>query len=762
MPAAESGAPLAPLAFVDRLPPPLRRATTTVGPALAILVLQLVVWPVPAGVFARGVVVGLLGALVAVGMALIYRSNRILNFAQADLGSIPTTIAVLLITLSGLPYLLGLGIGLGAAVILGLVVELGVIRRFSHSPRLILTVATIGLTQLLVVGGLILAPWWWDTRPTTLRLQPPFDFRVDIDPIVFSANDLLAVILAPLAMVAIAVFLRYTAAGVAVRAAAERRDRAALLGIPVGRLQTIVWVIATVLAFLALYLRAGVLGLPFGFAGSFNVLLAAFAALMLGRMVNLPAIALASVSLGVLELAIDWNADSPLLIQPILALVIVVTLLLRRQSTSRVDADEVSSWQSVGEDRAIPPELAHLPEVQWVRWGIGAVIAVAVLALPLFLGAEDSLKISAVIIFALVGVSIVVLTGWAGQVSLGQMSFAAVGAVVAAKATSEWGWDLLLALVAAGLAGGVVALLVGLPALRLRGLYLAVTTLGFSLATWSYLLNPDVFDWIPDANQRIDRPPLLGRIDFDSPTGIYYVALAVFVVMVWVVAGLRRSRTGRVLMALRENERAAQSFGVSIVRAKLTAFATSGFVAAVAGGLLVHHQQVFSTNLYGTPESFAVFTASVVGGVGSVLGAVLGAVFLRGSQWLLPAERWQALASAAGVLLVLMILPGGLASLWTRVRDQYLRKVAERRGIVVPSLVADAAVDSPELAETRAATGAAALEAELATARRAAGADDGATNGSNGANGENVGPSGGARPGDPAANEPAHADGGAS
>lgn len=724
MPATAHAAPTAPIGFVDRLAPPARRVVTTAGPAVAILVLQLVVWPVPPGVFARGVVVGLLGALVAVGMALIYRSNRILNFAQADLGSIPTTIAVLLITLSGLPYLLGLGIGLLAAVVLGIVVELGVIRRFSSSPRLILTVATIGLTQLLVVGGLILAPWWWGTRPTSLRLQPPFDWRLDIDPIVFSANDLLAVVLAPTAMVAIALFLRCTPAGVAVRAAAERRDRAALLGVPVGRLQTLVWVIATVLAFLALYLRAGVLGLPFGFAGSFNVLLAAFAALMLGRLVNLPAVALAAVSLGVLELAVDWNADSPLLIQPILALVIVAALLLRRQSTSRVDADEVSTWQSVGEERAIPPELASLPEVRGVRWAIAATIALVAVVLPNLLGAEDSLKISAIVIFALVGVSIVVLTGWAGQVSLGQMSFAAVGAVVAAKATSEWGWDLLLALVAAGVAGGVVALLVGLPALRLRGLYLAVTTLGFSLATWSYLLNPDIFGWIPDANQRIERPPLLGRLDFDSPTGIYYVALAVAAVTTWFVLGLRHSRTGRVLMALRENERAAQSFGVSIVRAKLTAFAVSGFVAAVAGGLLVHHQQVFSRNLYGTPESFAVFIATVIGGAGSILGGVLGAVFFRGSQWLLPAERWQALATSAGVLLVLMVLPGGLASLWGTVRDLYLRKVAERRGIVVPSLVADVAPADADLASSAVAS-AERRTADLAAARAAAGGQDG-------------------------------------
>jgi branched-chain amino acid transport system permease protein len=161
------------------------------------------------------------------------------------------------------------------------------------------------------------------------------------------------------------------------------------------------------------------------------------------------------------------------------------------------------------------------------------------------------------------------------------------------------------------------------------------------------------------------------------------------------VLGMRRSRSGRVLLALRENERAAQSFGVGIIRAKLTAFAVSGFVAAVAGALLAHHQQNLSQTLYGTPESFSVFIASVVGGVGSVLGAVLGAVFLRGSQWLLPAERWQALASAVGVLLVLMVLPGGLASLWSRVRDLYLVRVAERRGIVVPSLVADVAEVAP-------------------------------------------------------------------
>jgi len=699
MPPADNDAgALRPLAVVERLPPPARRAVTTVGPAAVILLLVVVVFPVPAGVFARGIIVGLLGALVAMGMALIYRANRILNFAQADLGAVPTVLAAMLITAWSWPYLVGLGAGLAASVLLGLVVDLAIISRFTKSPRLILTVATIGLTQLLVVSGLLL-PLLWDERPQTIRLAPPFELSFEIEPVVFSANDLLALILAPLAMVAVAFFLQRTTWGTAVRAAAERRDRAALLGVPVRRLQTVVWVIATVLAFVALYLRAGVLGLPFGFAGSFNVLLAAFAALMLGRMVNLPAIALSAVALGVLELAVDWNAESPLLIQPILAVVIVATLLLRRRSTSRADADETSSWQTVGHDRPIPPELVHLPEVRWVRYALASLVAVVVLLLPNVLGAEDSLKLSAIIIFALVGVSVVVLTGWAGQVSLGQMSFAAVGATVGAKATSAWNLDLSIALVLGGVLGAAVAVVVGLPALRLRGLYLAVTTLAFSLATSAYFLNPQFFEWVPTQNDRIDRPELFGRIGYDSPTGIYYVALAVFALVVWMVLGMRRTRTGRVLLALRENEKAAQSYGISVTRVKLTAFAVSGFVAAVAGGLLAHHQQSVSPVLYGTPESFSVFIASVVGGVGSIFGAVLGAVFLRGSQWLLPAERWQALASAIGVLLVLMILPGGLASLWSRVRDLYLVKVADRRGLVVPSLVADVATAEVDLAE---------------------------------------------------------------
>ena len=116
----------------------------------------MIAFPVPAGVALRGVLIGLLTAMVSVGMALVYRANRILNFAQADLGYIPASLSVMIVITSGLPWLVAFGAGFAAAVALGAACELLIIRRFFRAPRLILTVATLGLTQLLAFGGLLL------------------------------------------------------------------------------------------------------------------------------------------------------------------------------------------------------------------------------------------------------------------------------------------------------------------------------------------------------------------------------------------------------------------------------------------------------------------------------------------------------------------------------------------------------------------------------------------------------------------------------
>lgn len=663
------------------------------GPVIAVFLVQQVLFPVPAGVFLRGIVIGLLTAMVSVGMALIYRANRVLNFAQGDLGYVPASLAVMIAVSTGLPWLLAFGAGLAAAAVIGALCELAIIRRFFRAPRLILTVATLGLSQLLAFGGLLL-PRLFDEKVRSQRVDPPFELTFSVDPLVFSANDVLVLVGAPLAMVCVGLFLQRTSLGIAIRAAADRSDRASLLGVPVKSLHTVVWAIAGVLAFLALFLRAGVVGLPIGSALSFGVLLRALAALMLGRMTHLPTIVASSLAIGVLEMGVDWNGflghRSPLLVEPVVAVVAIGALLLRRKDITRMVTDGSSSWSASDEVRPIPRELRRLPELRLVKWASVTVFTLGLLFLPHVVSTSTSLKVSVVFIYALVVASVVVVTGWAGLVSLAQVAFMAVGAAVGAYATKEWDLDLSLAILVAGLVGIVAAVIVGLPAARLSGLFLAVTTLGFGLATSAYLLNSRFFDWVPSG--RIERPDLFGRISLDSPTRIYYFALAVLVLVLAGLRGVRESRTGRVLLAIRENERGAEAFGVSATRAKLTAFAISGFVAAVAGAVFVHHQQAFDDGPYDPNLSIIMFTAAVIGGLGTLTGGVLGAIYVEGGFFLLPGD-WRYLSSSIGVLFVLLVIPGGLGSVVYRLRDLWLRWIAQRRGIEVPSMVADRRVD---------------------------------------------------------------------
>jgi len=285
-------------------------------------------------------------------------------------------------------------------------------------------------------------------------------------------------------------------------------------------------------------------------------------------------------------------------------------------------------------------------------------------------------------------VSLVVLTGWAGQVSLGAVAFLAIGAAVGGAVTSRLGWDLAIALLVAGVVGAAISIVIGLPALRIRGLLLAVTTLAFAQAVAVYGLNRAEFGWWLPLT-RIERPELFGLIPIASERQYYYFVLACLVLMLSVAKRLRRSRVGRVMIGVRENDRAAQAFGVSPVRAKLTAFAASGFIAAFAGAVFVHHQQRLGIEPYATEESLAVFSMVVIGGLGSLSGAILGAVYVIGSQYFLPPEL-SFFAGGAGLLIVLMTLPGGLGSLMYQARDAFLRWVAQRHAIMVPSLFADA------------------------------------------------------------------------
>ena len=664
------------------------RFVRCVAPAACVIAFQVVMYPIPWGLALQGVVIGLLGALVAVGMALVYRSNGILNFAQVELGLAPTVLSVSLITYSAVNYFLALAIGLAGAVLVGAVVELAIIRRFFRSPRLILTVATIGLSQLLV-GAALFIPQIWNEQPLPIIVHIPLSFQFTVNPLVFTADHVAAMVVAPLCLLGVALLLRYTSIGIAVRASAERADRASMLGVPVKRLETIVWVVAAVLSFVGIFLQAGILGVPVDAAFNYTVLLAALAALVLGNFVNLPTIALSAVALGVLQQAVLWDQiNDPQLIDAVLAVVVIVAIVVRRAGASRLAAASVSTWSMSDAVRPVPQELRRLSEVRIARVVLGALGAAAVLAVPWLLtgNAGDQLKATAVVVFIMIALSVTILTGWAGQVSLGQMSFVGFGGAVGAYCTQTLHLDLSLSLLAAGIAGAIVAAVVSLPALRRRGFLPAVITLAFAMASSAYLLNPQYFSWIPSGP--VTRPRLFGLLSLTSEPGYYYFAATCLALVVLGLRGIRGSRTGRILMALRENEQAAQSFGVPVLRAKLTAFAISGFIAGVAGCLLVHLLEAFNPLVFGPDQSVLVFITAVFGGLGSMLGAVIGAIVLQGGQWFLPAE-WQLLVSGAGVLLILMVLPGGLSDVVFRTRDYLLRRVAVRHGVLVPSLLED-------------------------------------------------------------------------
>ena len=646
------------------------------------LLLVQLLWGPPAGIVVQGALLGGLTALIALGIALVYRANRILNFAQGDLGAAPASLAVLLIVSSGASWLVGFLTGIVAAIALGAVVELAVIRRFFHAPRLILSVATIGLAQVLAGIGLLL-PQWFDVRLPPQSFPAPIDASFTVGTVRFGGNEVIAAVTVPLVCLLLAVFLR-TRVGAAVRGTAENADRAALLGIPVRRLETLVWVIAAMLAFLAVFLRAGIVGLPIGEVLGPAILLRTLAAAVIGGMERLPTIVVAAVALGIVEQSVVWGWGERSYVEPVLFVIVLAALLLTPAGRGLRSRIEPSTWRAVREPRPVPRELARLPEVRVVGIGAVVLVAVALVALPAFLSESRVNLVTVAVVYAVIALSLVVLTGWAGEISLGQMAFVGIGAAVAGSITTRWGWDLGFGTLGAGIVGAAIATLIGLPVLRRRGLTIAVVTLSFSLATTAWLLSPQFFgeghllDWLPPS--RIERPDVFGFVDVSSESRYYFLCLVALAISVVAVVALRRARTGRVFIAVRENELAANAFGINSRATTLVAFSISGFVAAFAGALFVHQQHGLELARYSASESLVVFSMVVIGGLGSVPGALLGALYVRGVTWALPVD-WQALATGAGLLVVLFLFPGGLGAAFADFRDLLLRFVARRRGI---------------------------------------------------------------------------------
>ena len=656
--------------------------------------------PVPMGSVLFGMVIGCIYALLAVGLILIYRANRIVNFAGAEIGVFGAILFENLLRDTNLPWVVAALAGVAAAGALSGVCEALLMRRFARAPRLIATVATIGIAQLVVVATYALANSFGEVAVNGSGLiDTPFDsiaFFVggQATGVRFTGDALVLAASVPLVVYVLDRFLRRTDFGVAVRAAAESGERAELLGVPVRRVSTLLWVLAGSLAGLATILRAPVVGLVSG--GSVqgpNLLLRALAAAVLARMDDIRLAVIAALGLGILDYGVYFGASGSTVTDAIFAGVIVIGLLVQRPRSTRFAEGAASGWQAVEEVRPVPQELRRLPEVRVGR--VAAILAVAALAVGYgFVASPSRVSLAAVIaIYGIVAVSLVVLTGWAGQISLGQFGIAGFGAAVGARLMADAGWDVFWAMAGGGLAGAAVSVVLGSVALRLRGFFFAVSSLGFAVSVQTFFLNEDFFPHLTPTNRPL-RPVLFETFDLEEQRAYYWFCLAMLTVVVAAVVALRRSRTARTLIAVRDNDRAAQAYGISAVRAKLNAFAISGFLAGVAGVLLASHQHAVTASAYTANESLKVFSMAVIGGVGSIPGALLGALYVQGATFLL-SSNLALLATGAGLLLVLLAAPGGIGRALYASRDAALRRVAGRRRLEVPSLVRDRRVDEP-------------------------------------------------------------------
>ena len=646
--------------------------------ALIVLVLtQVTPHKVPMGTVLYGVLYGSLNGLLAVGLVLIFRVTRSINFAYGAMGGLPAGIAASLYLSHHTPW----AVCVVLAMVLGGLVGAGVGAlinwRFSRSPRLVLTVASIGLAQLL--GGIALfVPRYFKGPSLITSFRTGLShWHTEINPVLFNGNDLVVVIAVPVIVLAVTWFLLRTDAGRAVRAIADNADRARLVGVPARRLMVGVWALAGLVAGLAVILQAPSAGVPLDAAAGPAILLPPLAAAVIAGMSSLPAAFGAGVGLGVLESVVRLDISKQSVETPVFLVVILVALLVQHRGESRVDAADEGSWSAAGELRPIAKHLARLPEVRAIRTALWVVLVGLALAMPAFLAPGRLYQVTNGLVFGMAALSLVMLSGWSGTVSLGQMALVGVGAITAGDLMMHLNLDFFLSLFIACLAGAVAAVILGLPALRVRGLYLAVTTLAFAVAANDFFLNPSNFSKQLPAS--VVKPVLWKRFPLHGQGDLYLLCLGTLVVAIALTRALRSARPGRAILATRDNSRAAEAAAVPSTRTRLMAFALSGLIAGAAGALYVVVLGGVGYQTFQPTDSITVFSMVVIGGISSIAGSLAGVGLI---QWIgIEFPKAQIVLTGFGLLVVLMVFPSGLAGLYQRARDALVVSLARRHGI---------------------------------------------------------------------------------
>ena len=535
-------------------------------------------------------------------------------------------------------------LGLIVAGALGLVAYALVFRPLREAPALAGLVASVGLMAAL--QALIVLRFGPSGRPVPaiLPAEPVQVFGSEVP----RDRLLLAAIVIAVAAVLWAVY-RFTRFGLASRAASADRTGVALLGLSPDRLAAVNWTVASVLAGAGGILVAPVTGLDP--VTTSLLVVPALAAALVGRMVSFAVTVAAALALGVAQSAIlllqdnyPWVPRSG--VREALPLVVVVAALALGAGRRLAGDHPGTRLPPAGRPRRVAPAA-----LAGIVLGAAGIVA---------LSGQDRMALVTSMIGALVCLSIVLLTGWSGQISLAQMAFAGVAGFSLSRLATDWGIPFPISPLLAAALAALAGLVVGLPALRARGVSLAVVTLAGAV-----VVEEAVFKNVAltggFGGSRVASP-----LDSSgAPFG--FLVLGVLVAAAVALALLRGSGAGRRLLAVRANERAAAAVGVDVTTARLQAFAASAFLAGIAGALLGYQQGQLSYGSFGVFVSLAYLAVAYLGGIAGIAGALVGGLLVPSGLLftLLDLGRWQLLVSGVGLVLVTVLAPGGVTG-WRR------------------------------------------------------------------------------------------------
>jgi ABC-type branched-subunit amino acid transport system ATPase component/branched-subunit amino acid ABC-type transport system permease component len=601
-------------------------------------------------------------AMFSLGIVVIYRASRVLNLAHGAMAMAPAYVYYSL-TQVGLPALAALPLGVLSGAALGVAVEWAFVRRLRRQGPTAQTVGTVAVTGLLIalVGKLY----------GTGTISAPTIFPADILRVGTAGirvGDVGLLLVGLVVSGGLFAFFQFTEFGLAMRGAAQNRSAALLMGIDPNRAAAAAWGLGGGLAALAGILLAAVTNLS-PYTLSLQVL-PAFVAALIGGLESLPGALSGSVVAGLAFGLVPALSNTPLLKrvlqltgapQLVLTVLAVVVMVTRGRRFAGSDTTEAGLVAGDEEGRGARTTTGRVAIV------LGIVVLVAWPWVAPFSALGSSLL---AVEYAIVAISLVVLTGWVGQISLAHASFVGLGALMTAMAARNLGIGFPFNVVAGVVAASVVATALGAVALRVRGLYLAVATLIFAWMADAFLFQSP---WVgikggnsTIPNQHIGQVGAFPSLDLTNRRAVYLVLVVVLVLVMAAMANLRDTRTGRAFFAVRGSEVAAAALGIDVVRYKLLAFAVSGGLAGLGGSLLMIEQRTVVPSQFLFTVSLQYLAIAVVGGLGRLSGAVAAGVLFASLNELFfrvdALSGWLDVVSALLLAAVLLAYPGGLAA----------------------------------------------------------------------------------------------------